>query len=229
MKKKIIKIILKSLLIISILAVIGVSAFFILKACGFTTADDFIRLRDQLGDSIWFWLIVAALQIVQVIFIPVSNQLITVPLALCFPIEELWKVFLCSWLSIWLATMILYLIGRAGGGKLLNWLLGDKEQTEKCSNFLKRGWMFYPLGMLLPLPDDIITVLAGTAKMNLWFILICSLITRAIDVACSVFGFGILTKYWWGYILIGLFFVGLAGVSVLFFVREKKKNAQRTN
>lgn len=228
MKNKIVKLILKSLLIISILAVIGVSAFFILRACGFTTAEDFINLRNKLGDSFVFWLIVSLLQIVQVIFIPVSNQIITVPLALCFPINELWKVFLCSWLSIWVATLILYAIGRFGGGKLLNWLLGDKEQTEKCSNFLKRGWMFYPLGMLLPLPDDIITVLAGTGKMNFWFILGCSFITRAIDVACSVFGLGILTKYWWGYILIGLFFVALIGVSVILFVREKKKNENKT-
>lgn len=223
MKNKVLKIIIKSLVIVAVLAVIGVGAFFLLRACGFTTAEDFVRLRDELGDNFVFWIIVALLQIIQVIFIPVSNQIITVPLALCFPIEELWKVFLCSWLSIWVATLILYIIGRFGGNKILNWLLGDKEQTEKCSNFLKRGWMFYPLGMLLPLPDDIITVLAGTGKMNFAFVLICSLLTRAVDVACSVFGLGILTKYWWGYILIGLFFAALLGVSIILFIREKKK------
>lgn len=221
--KKVIKTILKSLLVVAVIVAIALCGYFILQAIGFRNADDFIKLRNDLGNSFLFWIIIGLLQIFQVIFIPISNQLITVPLALCFPKNELWKVFLCSWLSIWIATLILYFIGRFGGGKLLKWLLGDKEETEKCKNFLKKGWMFYPLGMLLPLPDDIITILSGTAKMNFVFILGCSFITRAIDVATSVFGFGILTRYWWGWIIIGVFFVGLIIVSIIFFKKQNKK------
>lgn len=223
MKQKILKIILKSLVVLVIVAGIAVGAFFILRACGFTSKDDFLRLRDNLGDSIWFWLVVALLQIMQVIFIPISNQIITVPLALCFPVNELWKVFLCSWLSIWAATIVLYFIGRFGGGKLLNWLLGDKEQTEKCTKFLNRGWMFFPIGMLLPLPDDILTIIAGTAKMNVWFIIVCSFCTRAIDVACSVFGLGLLTRYWWGWVLLAIGVLALGVVTLLLVLREKKR------
>lgn len=219
MKKKI----LKSLLVVLIVASIGVGVFFIFKACGFTSADDFIRLRDNLGDSIYFWLIIALLQGIQVTLIPVSNQLITVPLALIFPTSDLWKVWLCSWLSIWFATLILYVIGRFGGEKILNWILGDKEQTEKCGQFLKKGKAFYIIGMLSLLPDDIITILAGVGKMGFVYVAVASLFTRAIDVACSVFGFGLLTNYWWGWILLIFGIIAIVSVSIIVFQRTKRE------
>lgn len=220
--KKIKTIIIKSLIIVSIFAIIAVSVYFLLKSLGFTTTEDFLRLRDELGDSFLFWVVIGLLQIIQVIFIPISNQLITVPVALMFPTSELWKVWLTSWLSIWLATIILYFIGRFAGKRILNWILNDKEQTEKCSNFLKKGWIFYPLGMLLPLPDDIITVLAGTSKMNFWFVLVCSCLTRVVDTACSVYGWGFLVRYWYGWIIlvVGLILLGL--MTFLFYKWQNK-------
>ena len=216
------KIILKCLLIVVILATIAVGAYFILRACGFTTAAKFVELRDNLGDTIWLWLIIGLLQVIQVIFVPISNQIITVPCALVFN-NELWKVWLTSWISIWIATLILYFIGRWGGKKVLNWVLNDEKKTETCSNWLKRGWMFYPLGMLLPLPDDIITVLAGTAKMNVAFVVVCSFLTRGVDTACSVWGWGYLTRYWWGWVLLVCGFIFLGLMSVLFWKWQNKK------
>ncbi len=193
--------IIRTIIVMIAIAIVAVGVYFILKASGFTTKDDFITLRDKIGDNIWFWIIVGLLQIVQVIFIPLTNQIITVPLALVFN-NELWKVWLTSWISIWIATLILYWIGRSGGRALLKWILNDEEQTERCSNWLRRGWIFYPICMLLPLPDDVITTLAGTAKMKFIFVLICSFLTRGIDTACSVYGWGYLTRWWWGWLLL---------------------------
>jgi len=217
--------ILKTLIVVAVLASIAVGAYFILRACGFTSTEEFLTLRDKLGDSFTFWLIVGALQVFQVIFIPVSNQIITVPLAVIFPVNELWKVFLTSWISIWVATLLLYLIGRFGGAKLLDWILGDKEKTEKCSNFLKKGWFFYPLGMLLPLPDDIITTLAGVSRMNFIFVAVCALFTRAVDVACSVWGWGYLTKFWWGWVIL---VTGIILLGVLTFILYKIQKSKKT-
>ena len=216
-------VILKTFIILCIIACIAVGGYFLLKGLGFTTQEDMARLRDELGDTFVFWLVIGLLQIVQVIFIPVSNQLITVPVALCFP-DDLWKVWITSWISIWIATMILYFVGRWGGKKLLGWILKDEEQVERCSNFLKRGWIFYPLAMLLPLPDDIVTTLAGTAKMNLLFVLICSCMTRAVDTACSVWGWGYLTKHWWGWIVLTIGFILLGVMTFLFYKWQKKHN-----
>lgn len=213
--------IIKILIIILSFTAIAVSTFFILKACGFTTKEDFLRLRNELGSTFWIWLIIFTLQIIQVIFIPISNQIITVPCALVFN-DELWKVWLTSWLSIWVATLTLYALGRWGGEKILKWLLKDEEMVKRCTRFLKRGWVFFPLGMLLPLPDDIVTVLAGTGKMNFWFVAVCSLFTRAIDVACSVWGWGYLTRYWWGWIILAVGIIILGTLSVVFWKWQKR-------
>ena len=77
--------------------------------------------------------------------------------------------------------------------------------------------------MLLPLPDDIITTLAGTAKMKFWFVLICSFITRGIDTACSVYGFGWLARYWWGWIILALGIIALFTLTFLLWLYDKKR------
>ena len=221
--------IVKTIITVLIIASIAVGCYFILRAFGFTDAEKMNELKNKLGDSFLFWLIVSLLQIFQVIFVPVSNQIITIPLALCFK-DELWKVFLVSWLSIWFATLILYFIGRFGGRKLLKWILSDEEEVEKCSNFLKKGWVFYPIGMLLPLPDDIVTVLSGTARFNFWFVFICSLFTRAVDISISVWGFGFLTQFWWGWIILGVGIVILGLLTYFFFRWQKiKEKETKTN
>lgn len=227
--------IIKTIIVLVAIASIAVGVYFILKACGYTTKEDFLALRDRIGSNIWFWLIIGFLQVIQVIFIPINNQIITIPCALVFN-DELWKVWLTSWISIWIATFILYWIGRSGGKFLLGWILNDKEQTEKCTNWLKRGWFFYPLGMLLPLPDDVITTLAGAAKMKVWFVMLCAFFTRGIDTACSVYGWGFLTKFWWGWVLLG---IGIALLILLTFLlwkidkklreKEEKQKLQEVN
>lgn len=218
--------IIRSLIIVVVFITITLIAYLILRWAGLTTEEDFRRLRGQLGDSVYFWIIIGLLQIVQVIFIPVSNQIITVPIAIVFN-DQLWKVWLTSWLSIWLATIWLYWIGRAGGGKLLEWLISDKEQTAKIVNWLKRGWIFYPLGMLLPLPDDLVTILSGTAKMNFIYIFICSLLTRGIDTATSTFGYGLLSRYWWGWIVMVLAWLLFSLFTFLFWKFYQKRVKKR--
>lgn len=214
--------IIKTIIVIAILVAIAVGVYFILRACGFTKAEDYITLKNKFGDSVVFWLIVGLLEIVQVIFVPLTNQIITVPVAMVFN-DELWKVWLTAWISIWLATLILYWIGRVGGPKLLKWILNDKEQVEKCTNFLNRGWIFYPIGMLLPLPDDVITTLAGTAKMNFFFVAICSFFTRAIDTAFSVFLYGYAVRHPWLWIVIILGTIALFVLTFFLWKHDQKK------
>ncbi len=217
--------IIKTIIVIAILVAIAVGVYFILRACGFTKAEDYIALKNKFGDSVVFWLIVGLLEIVQVIFVPLTNQIITVPVAMVFN-DELWKVWLTAWISIWLATLILYWIGRVGGPKLLKWILNDKEQVEKCTNFLNRGWIFYPIGMILPLPDDVITTLAGTAKMNFFFVAICSFFTRALDTAFSVFLYGYAVRHPWLWIVIIVGTIGLFVLTFFLWKRDQKKRKE---
>lgn len=223
MKRKILKIILKALIVVAIIGAIAGISYLVLRLCGFTTVEDFTRLRDELGDTFGFWAIITALQVFQVVFLPITNQIITVPIAILFN-NELWKVFLSSWIGIFIGTIILFFIGRFGGDKLLSWVLSDKESAKKCEDWLKQGKAFYVAGMVIPfLPDDLLTTLAGTSKYNFFFVLMVSAVTRGICTAFSVWGFGYLTQFWWGWIILIVGLIALLGATFLIWKWQQNK------
>lgn len=218
------KALLKALLVITIIAAIGVSSFFILKACGFTTKEDFLWLKDKLGDSIGFWAVIVGLQIFQVIFIPISNSLISAPVSYIFN-DEIWKVFLSSWIGITIATIALYFIGKYGGRKVLGWVLGDKKKVESCSKFMRKGKAFFVLGDLIPfIPNDILTVLAGMSNYNFLFVFIVTVITRAICIATTCWLFGLAAKYPWVWAILAVLIAFMIFATIYMFRRELKKD-----
>lgn len=229
------KVFLKFLLVIGIIAVIAVSTYFLLRAFGFTTVQDFIQLRDWLDDSILFWLIIVLLQIVQVVFIPISNSLISAPIAVIFS-NELWKVFLSSWIGISIGTIFLYFIGKYAGGSLLNFVLGDKNKAERLKGFMLQSKAFFVIGDVIPvIPNDVLTVLAGMSGYGFWFTLIVTLITRAICVATTVWIFGYITTYPWiiAILICLIIFMIFAGIYVtkrsIRKQKEKEEQEQAKN
>lgn len=200
------KTILKALLLIAIIGAIAGLSYLILYLTGFTEVEKFNELKNTLGESIIFWLIVVALQIFQTIFIPISNQLITGALAVLYA-DELWKVWLSAAIGISIGSFILYLIGRFGGHKIVSWLLGDKEKADKLRRGMAKGKGFYVIGMFIPfIPDDVLSTLAGIAKYKVWFVLLVTIIARFTCTAFTTWGIGLLTKYWW------MWFVLVAGI-----------------
>lgn len=229
MKNTILKTIGKSALLVAILIVIAGAAYGILYACGFTSVGKFIELKGKMGESVGFWAVVVALQTFQVVFIPISNQIISAPLSILFS-NELWKVCLSSFIGIEIGTIILFMIGRFGGTKVLNFILGDKEKTEHCKKFMQKGRAFYPLGMIIfIIPDDCLTTLAGVARYNFFYVLVVSIITRGICVAASVFGIGYATKYPWLWFVLAFGLSCIAVFTVFYFkrtIKENKNNVQ---
>jgi len=191
------KTILKTLLVLLIITAIALSTFFILRACGFTTKEKWNELRTKLGENLWFWAIVVGMQVIQVVFIPISNSLISAPLALIFT-NDLWKLFIASWVGISIGTVILYFIGKYGGEKLCNWILSDKDKTQKMKDLMQKGKAFFVIGDLIPfIPNDLITVLSGMAGYNFFFVLIVTLLTRAACIATTIYIFGYIKQFPW--------------------------------
>lgn len=210
-KKKIFKTIGKFALLIAIVGAIAGISYGILYACGFTTVDKFQQLRNDMGESIWFWAIIVALQVFQTIFIPISNQLITGATAILFN-DQLWKVWLSAGVGITIGSIILYFLGRFGGAKLLKFLLGDEEQAEKCKKGMNKGKGFYIIGMFIPfIPDDVLSVLAGMAKYKIMFVIPLTIVARFTCTAFTTWGVGLLTKYWWMWIVLGF------GIALMIF------------
>ncbi len=105
----------------------------------------------------------------------------------------------------------------------INEVLGDKEKAEKVKNLINSRRLFYPVGMLIAIiPDDLLTTLAGVAKMNFWYILIVSAITRALCVAYTVFGIGLLSSTWWGIMIFGVVTIGIMALGYIIIRYEPK-------
>jgi len=213
------KTILKTLLIIAIIGAIAGTTYGILYACGFTSVDKFKELKEKLGDNLGFWSIIVLLQIIQSVFIPISNSLISFPVSMIFN-NEIWKVFLSSFIGIFIGNVILYYIGRFGSGKLLKFVIGDQEKADKFKIFMQSSKSFYLIAGICPIiPSDVCNVLAGIAKYDALFVIISTFITRAICVSTTCYLAGYITRYPW---VIAILVVLLVGMCVLAYFTTKK-------
>ena len=212
----------KALIFLGLICVMAVGIYFLMRLLGVSSVDGLQQVVNSYG--IYAYAIIIVLQVIQVVFIPISNQLITIP---CIAVLGTVPTFFCAWIGIEIGTIILYLIGRTGGKKLLGWILSDNEKVERFSQLLNKSKFFYPIGMVIGvIPDDIITTLAGVAKFNFLYVLIVSVIARGICIACTVFGIGVLCKTWWGIVL---FIIGAIAVIIfgyLYLSKESIKNGR---
>lgn len=212
------KLLLKCLLILAIIGVMAGAVYGLMCLLGVSTIKGLQEVVNEYG--FWAYGIIVLLQVIQVVFIPVSNQIITVP---AIAVIGIIPAFFCSWIGIEIGTIILYFIGRKGGGKLLAWLLSDKEKADKFGELVKTRKLFYPVAMCIPfVPDDLITTLAGVGKLNFWYVLIVSIITRGICTAMTVFSFGVLTQTWWGILILCIGVIILVFLSYIFLRYEPK-------
>ena len=83
----------------------------------------------------------------------------------------------------------MYLLGRFGGYKLCEKILG-KDECERTMPLLNsKSLVYFPLMMLFPIfPDDALVMLAGTVRMKLGWFIPSIVIGRGIGVATIVFG-----------------------------------------
>lgn len=92
-----------------------------------------------------------------------------------------------SIIGCWISSTIMFLIGRYGGEKLIDWLVG-KEDRIKAQNLISdRATVLVPVMLACPFfPDDALCMVSGMTKMNFWYFSVMSLITRSIGVSVTV-------------------------------------------
>ena len=103
-----------------------------------------------------------------------------------------WAAFLLSYSCVIISSAVLYIIGRAGGYRICEKILG-KEDCEKSLELLRtRGTVYFPLMMLFPIfPDDALVMIAGTTRMKLSWFIPSILICRGVGAATIIFGMSI--------------------------------------
>ena len=121
-------------------------------------------------------------------FVPATTFTFTLMSVQIFKSYGLWVPILISVLGCWISSIVMFLVGRYGGTKLVDWLVG-KEDRIKAQNLISdRATVLVPVMLACPFfPDDALCMVSGMTKMNFWYFSVMSLITRSVGVISTAF------------------------------------------
>lgn len=220
MKKQTKTALIKTLIICAMFAIIALAVYLPLKLTGalnkISNAEDLKQIIANSGA--YGYLIFFAIQFLQVSFLPIPAFITTVAGTYVFgPLIA----FIISFVSVMVASLFSFWLGRRFGERLIKWIAGDAT-VEKWQAKLDRGKYVYFLMMLFPVfPDDILCLIVGAGtNISYKFFIITNLITRPIGIATTCFlGSGYLIPFsgWGIYVWIVLILIG----AVLFYLSFK--------
>ena len=151
-----------------------------------------------ISGGIYSYIIFFGIQFLQVCLLPIPAFVTTLAGSLVF---GPWITCLISFVSIMLASIFCFFIGRKVGRKLVVWVIGEQD-TSKWEQKLEKGKYVFFLMMLFPIfPDDILCLVVGaTTAISYKFFIITNLISRPIAIICTCFlGSGYLIPFsGWG-------------------------------
>ena len=184
--------IIKIIIIVCVLAGVTVGLYFLFRFLGITDVNKLQEIIRSCGA--WGWLVFILLQVICTVllcFVPaVSMTFITVGVIL---FGANWKTFLLCFSGVIIASIIMDLIGRFGGSRVIVKLIGQKSYEEALSLIQTKGMVYVPVMYLLPVfPDDAICMLCGSLRVKWWVHYIEILFCRGIGCATIVFGVSIL-------------------------------------
>lgn len=191
-------IILKLLSLLLFLAVISGITLVILFATNILNYDDGFVFNEHIFDSFrgkWYgfivFIVVQTLLSMLLCFIPGVAAAFVMFSTVLYP--NPWLAFLLSYSCVIISSAILYIIGRSGGYRICEKLLG-KEDCQRSLELLRtRGTTYFPLMMLFPIfPDDALVMIAGTTKMKLSWFIPSIVVCRGIGAATIIFGMSII-------------------------------------
>lgn len=184
--------IIKILIIILIIACVSVGLYFLFKALGITDVNGLQHLISKTGPwAIIVFIAIQTLVTVFLCFVPgISMTFIIVAVAL---FGANWKCFLICAGSVFLSSLIMYLLGRLGGRKIINKIIGENEINKAEIIIKEKGQIFFPIMMACGgFPDDALVCIAGLSRMNLAFFVPSVLIGRSVGIATIVFGISLI-------------------------------------
>lgn len=193
-------VLLKLLLALAFFVGLSLVSFALLTAFDVIYFDDGVKLDRELFDSFstaWYgWIVFVLIQTglsIALCVIPGVAMGFILFSKVIYPVA--WQAFLFSVVCVTISSSIMYVIGRYGGYRICEKILG-KEDCEKSLSLLRdKGTVFFPIMMMFPVfPDDALVMIAGTLKMKLKWFIPSIIIGRGIGIATIVFGIS-LTKY----------------------------------
>ena len=192
------KLIINILIMIAIIVVFSIVSTLLLSAFGVISFDDGIQfntsLFDRFRDSWYGWIVFILAQTVLTMFlcaIPGASMAFIILCTNLYP--EPWQAFIISFASVMISSTVMYMIGRFGGYKVCEKLLGAEDCEKSLELLRNKGTIYFPLMMMFPIfPDDALVMIAGTLKMKLRWFVPSIVLGRGIGIAAIVFGLSII-------------------------------------
>lgn len=141
--------------------------------------------------SKWYgWAVFVLLQTVLSIFLcAIPGAAMAFTLLSMTIYTEPWQAFVISFISMLIASNVLYWIGRSGGRIICEKILGKKDCDRALTLLEHKGTVYFPIMMMFPtFPDEALTMIAGTIGMSLKWFLPSVIIGRSIGIATITFG-----------------------------------------
>ena len=192
------KLILNAIFILLILFITSIISFVILMAFGVVSFENGIEFNTKLFESFtnspagWIIFILfqtlltmflSAIPGVSMAFIILSTKLFT----------NSWEAFLVSFISVMISSFVMFLIGKYGGHKVCEKILGKEDCDKSLKLLSNKGTVYFPVMMMLPVfPDDALVMIAGTINMKLRWFIPSIIIGRGVGIATIVFGFSLI-------------------------------------
>ena len=236
------KAIFKGILTLLIFVAFSVVAMLILWGFGVINFDGGMHINVHILDSFTdSWTGVAIFILLQIIcttvlcFLPGTTMMFIVLGQAIYPDPT--TAFIIVFLGVMISSTLMYLVGRFGGYKVCEWMLG-KEDCEKATTLLRdNGSIFFPVMMLFPIfPDDALVMISGTLKMRLGWFFPSIIIGRGIGIATIIYGLSIVpfdkfTEPWHWIVFVLVCVIGVVGIflGALKFNKFMSKRSKKDN
>ena len=192
------KSLLKVLVLIAVVASIGLMVIGILTACSVIEFDGGIHFNVEMFDYMrhkwWAYLVFILFQViiaVLLVFVP-ATSMITILLGVAL-FGASWQCFLVCFSGVVISSLLMDILGRYGGARIVKWLIGEDE-FNLAQNLLKtKKYTYLPFMYLLPVfPDDALCMVAGISKIKFWYHATIIVSCRGIGVTTIVFGLNLI-------------------------------------
>lgn len=148
---------------------------------------DWIRpIVENIG--IWGYIVFFLLQVIittVLCFVPATTFTFTI---IAVQVFGLWGGFIIAFLGCWVSSQWMFFVGRYGGVKFVDWLIGEKDRIKAQELVSDRSTVLLPVLLFIPFtPDDMFCMLAGMTKMRYRYFAIMSIFARVLNIFLTAF------------------------------------------
>ena len=168
------KIIFRLLLLLFSIIFLSLLVFLIFYLTGVIEFNDGFSFNIELFDGIkgywWSYLVFLLLQVIfttLLCFAPGGSMAFILLGVALFGAS--WETFLLCFSGVVLSSILMDILGRFGGNKMIIKLIGEDDYNKALKILTEKGSVYLPVMYIMPVfPDDALCMIAGMIKIKFW-------------------------------------------------------------